>query len=453
MRQRSIAGPIVLIAIGVLFLLNNLRPDFSFWQNIGRFWPFILIGFGVLRLAEVLVGAGQGQTVMPRRGGGGGLALIIILCVIFWGAEHNHSRSIHIGNWNNGSLEIFGEQYDYPISSKGSAEGVNLVVLEGVRGNVTVTGSDDEEYSAEGHKTVRSYNKSDADEADRRSPVKFVREGNRLVLKVDENSVSADRKVSTEIDIKVPRGVSLEARGRSGDVTVSSIDGTVEVSSDRGDVRLSDIGGNTKLSVTHSGLIRVEDAKANVDLDGKGTDVQVINVGGQVTVNGSYSGTMEFKNLAKPLHFESPNTDMRVEKLPGSLTLDLSDLRANHVVGPMKFHTKSRDVHIEDFQDTMEIDITEHGDIDLSSSQTPMAKVDVHTKNGDIDLALPEKAAFDLKANTNQGDAHNEFGTAVKLEVEGRSASLKSVDGRGPTIVANADRGSISVKKSSASRD
>jgi DUF4097 and DUF4098 domain-containing protein YvlB len=131
----------------------------------------------------------------------------------------------------------------------------------------------------------------------------------------------------------------------------------------------------------------------------------------------------------------------------------LSDLRANHVVGPMKFHTKSRDVHIEDFQDTMEIDITEHGDIDLSSSQTPMAKVDVHTKNGDIDLALPEKAAFDLKANTNQGDAHNEFGTAVKLEVEGRSASLKSVDGRGPTIVANADRGSISVKKSSASRD
>jgi hypothetical protein len=77
----------------------------------------------------------------------------------------------------------------------------------------------------------------------------------------------------------------------------------------------------------------------------------------------------------------------------------------------------------------------------------------VHTKNGNIDLALPEKAAFDLRETTNQGDAHNEFGPAVKLEIFGRSASMKSVEGTGSTVVATTDRGSVSVKKSSASRD
>ena len=458
MRQRSLAGPVILIGLGVLFLLNNLKPDFSFWANLSRYWPFLLITFGVLRLAEVLVDAGRGNPVTTRpRGGGGGLGLIIFLCVIFWAAEHNHSTPVHLGifnnNWNNGSLEIFGEQFDYPLTGKGDASGVTLVVLEGLRGNVTVTGSDGDDYSAEGRKTIRAYKKSEADESDRRSEVKFEREGNQLLVKMDESRVSSDRKISTELDLRVPRGVSIESRGHSGDVTVSSITGTVDVSTDRGDVRLNEISGNVKLAIAHSGLIRVMDSKGNIDLDGKGSDIQMENVGGEVTVNGSYSGTMDFKNLDKTLRFQSPQTEMRVEKLPGSLTLDLGDLRATNVVGPMRLHTKSKDIHIEEFTDAMDVDVSDRGDIELSTSKKPLGKIDVHTKNGNIDLGLPENAAFDLRATTNQGDAHNEYGTAVKVEISGRSASMRSADGSGPSVVATTDRGSVSVKKSSAARE
>lgn len=39
-------GPIILIALGVLFLLNNFNW-FPFYR-IGRFWPLILIGVGIL---------------------------------------------------------------------------------------------------------------------------------------------------------------------------------------------------------------------------------------------------------------------------------------------------------------------------------------------------------------------------------------------------------------------
>jgi DUF4097 and DUF4098 domain-containing protein YvlB len=457
MRQRSLAGPVILIGLGILFLLNNLHPDFSFWSNFARFWPFLLIIFGVLRLAEVLVDAGRGTPVVPRqRGGSGGLGLVILLCVVFWAVARNHGSPLRFGpgnNWNTGGLEFFGEQFDYPISSKGDAAGVTILVLDGLRGNITVTGDDADEYSAEGRKTVRAYGKSEADDADKRSEVKFIRDGNQLLVKMDDSRVSSNRKVSTELDIRVPHRVSVEARGRSGDVTMSSILGTVDISTDRGDVRLNDIGGNTKLSVAHSGLIRVVDSKGNVDLDGKGSDIQMENVEGEATVNGSYSGTMEFKKLGKPLHFQSPNTDMRLERLPGSLTLDLGDLRANDVVGPMRFHSKSRDIHIEEYTDELDLDLSDRGDIDVSTSKTPLGKVDLHTKNGNIDLALPERAAFDLRAATNQGDAHNEFGSAVKLEIYGRSASLKSVEGKGPTVIANADRGSISIKKSSSPKD
>ncbi len=300
---------------------------------------------------------------------------------------------------------------------------------------------------------MRAYGKSEADQADSRNAVKFVRDGNQLLVKMDESRGSNDRRISAEIDLKVPKRVSLEARGRSGDVTVSSISGGVSVSTDRGDVRLSDIGGNAKLTVAHSGLIRVTDSKGNVELEGRGSDVQMENIGGEAIVNGSYSGTLEFKKLDKSLHFESPQSDMRLERLPGTLKLDLGELRVNDVVGPMRFRTKSRDVHIEEYTDALDLDVTDRGDIDVTTTKVPLGKVEVHTKNGNVDLALPETAAFDLRATTNQGEAHNEFGAPIKLEIFGRSASLKSVNGKGAAIVVNVERGTISIKKSVGAKD
>ena len=46
-------GPIMLIVIGVLFLLNNLFPEeFRF----GRMWPVILIVIGLAKVFEYLQG-------------------------------------------------------------------------------------------------------------------------------------------------------------------------------------------------------------------------------------------------------------------------------------------------------------------------------------------------------------------------------------------------------------
>ena len=41
-------GPLILIVLGVLFLLSNIFPQFSF----GRLWPVILIVIGVVKIVE-----------------------------------------------------------------------------------------------------------------------------------------------------------------------------------------------------------------------------------------------------------------------------------------------------------------------------------------------------------------------------------------------------------------
>jgi hypothetical protein len=46
--HRPIAWPVILIALGVLFLLNNLALlSISFWRTLWRFWPIILVLIGI----------------------------------------------------------------------------------------------------------------------------------------------------------------------------------------------------------------------------------------------------------------------------------------------------------------------------------------------------------------------------------------------------------------------
>jgi hypothetical protein len=94
----------------------------------------------------------------------------------------------------------------------------------------------------------------------------------------------------------------------------------------------------------------------------------------------------------------------------------------------------------------MDVDV-DRGDVDLSTNKLPLAKIDVHSRNGNVELALPEKAVFDLRATTNQGEVHNDFGSAVRASTEGRSATLRSVEGHGPTVTLMTNRGELTVRK------
>ena len=51
-------GPIILIVLGILFLLNNIYPDVF---RFSRMWPVILIVIGFVKIAEYILGRGQGK--------------------------------------------------------------------------------------------------------------------------------------------------------------------------------------------------------------------------------------------------------------------------------------------------------------------------------------------------------------------------------------------------------
>ena len=88
MRPRSITGPIILVLIGIVFLLNNLGTNFGFWSLFSDYWPVLLIIVGVIGLAEVLFHTSRGSTPPSRPMGGAGLWIfVVVLIVIFTSAQ------------------------------------------------------------------------------------------------------------------------------------------------------------------------------------------------------------------------------------------------------------------------------------------------------------------------------------------------------------------------------
>ena len=442
MRRRSLAAPILLVLIGIVFLVYNLRPDIALFDVLSMYWPFLLIAWGLLRLVEVLVDYSRGS--IQRRGfSGGEVVLIVFICLIGWGAFAAHQHGVHF----RPAWEAFGEHYDYNVDQEQPAATARRVVFENNRGNLHIVGAAGATtVKVTGHKSVQAPNQGDADRANSSTPLEIVAQGDQIMVRTNQDHNPGNGRVTEDLEITIPSKMSVEIHGNTGDYDISEIDGGVEVQSDHSDVRLSKIAGNARVEAGRSDLVRAVDLQGNLDVQGKGSDIELENISGQVTINGSYSGSLEFKNLAKPLHFESPNTDLQVAALPGQITMDLGELTGNNLVGPVHLVTKSKDVKIDDFTGSLELE-TERGDIELQPNHTPLPKIEARSRTGQITLVLPDKAAFQLVASTDHGDAVNDFGPAIQKETDGNSASLKGRVGDGPSLHLVTERGTVSVRK------
>jgi hypothetical protein len=445
-RGRSIVGPFVLIALGAIFLLNNVRPDLKLFSLFAKYWPFLLIGLGVLRLLEVLAYA-AGSKPLPMRGfSAGEILLIILLCIV--GTAVFHFRRPW-GPFRIGprTMEIFGEAFDYPASQEKAIAENSRILFDNVRGNVRVNGGDAAEIKITGHKTIRAYNKADADAVNDQSPLEVIVQGDRVIVRTNQERVTDEHKMSTDLEVTVPRGASVEGRGRYGDFDITDITGGVQIASDNAGVRLNKIGGNAKVDVKRSDIVRVVDVKGMVEVLGRGGDLELENIDGPVTVNGAFAGNLEFKNLSKPFHFESRNTDLRVERVPGRISMDLAALTGVNLVGPITLTSKSRDLKLEEFTQSVNLDL-ERGDVELRPHNVPLAKIEARIRNvGNIELVLPGQAKFELSASTDKGEVRNDYGSSVKVDTEGRSSTMRMSEGGGPPIQVSTARGTLTVRK------
>ncbi|HBY63973.1 MAG TPA: hypothetical protein DEH78_29470 [Solibacterales bacterium] len=451
MKRSSLVAPMLLILIGGLFLFNNLRPDLPLLEMLGRYWPFLLIGWGFLRLVEITYWFSQ-RRPLPLSGiSGGEWTLVVLIALVGGGIFFAHNTSWPRGSIGIRGIEVFGESYDYPISADKPGVGkAPRVVIENLRGNVRIVGAGGEDVRLTGRKTVRAFDNAAADKANDQTPLEVTTpSANVVLIRTNQERSGGDQRISADLEITVPKGATIEARARYGDFDISDLEGAVDISSDNAGVRLQNIGGGVRLDLRKSDVVRAIKVKGNVELRARGQDIQLEDIEGQVTISGSYSGDLELRRLAKPVKYEGAYTEFRIERLPGEFRMGIGDITGSNLVGPVRINAnRSKDIELNDFTEAMEITV-DRGDVHLRPGKNALGRMSVRTRSGDLELALPEKARFDLVASTRRGSVDNEYGAPIQSEGErDRGGTLTGKSGSGPELRLDTDRGNVVVRKS-----
>jgi Putative adhesin/Domain of unknown function (DUF5668) len=449
MRRGSVIGPLILIGLGVLFLLRNLFPEVPLVDLISRYWPFLLIAWGFVRLVEILFWAIT-EKPLPRNGiSGGEWTLIIVICIVggTMYAAHNAPAWFPTRNaWRRVVLPM-GESYDFTFAPVQKPCAKNCrVVIESFRGNAKITGSADaSNVQASGQETIRSFQQSEADGANKQTPLELIQEGDQIIVRTNQDKASDRVQPSADLDITVPAGSSIEAHGRYGDFDIQGVNGNVNIASDNAGVRLENLGGSAEIDTRASDLIRAVDVKGGLTLKGRGEDLELQNIGGPVLVNAIYVGDIQLNNLAQPLRWDDTINSFGFEKLPGQVRMSRGDFTGNNILGPVRLRLRSSDVQLSEFTQSLDLAVF-RGDIDLRPGKS-VPRMDVNTRSGDIELALPAGAKFDLRATTDHGDASNEYGDPLHQESSDRGAAITGGTGGGPQLRLETGRGSITVRK------
>jgi DUF4097 and DUF4098 domain-containing protein YvlB len=446
-QRRSVAGPVVLILLGVVLLLTTmhvLRPQ-PLLHWFGTYWPALIILWGVIKLVEYQ--QAQREGVRPSGIGAGGVLLLFFL-IVFGLTATQASRfnwdeiRDHV-NFGDEDFQLFGHNYSYDDQlQQDFPAGASLRIVND-HGAVNVTVSDDKQIRVLAHKRINADSQQEADKLNPGTKPQITSGDHGIILNANTQG-AGDHSVATDLDVSVPRNAPLVISSRRGDVSVLGRDGDVEVNSQHGDVVTSDINGKVSLNLSH-GTARVSNVSSDVSVQGRADDVSLQDVKGAARLNGEFD-TIKLSKIGNAVSFKSDRTDLEFSKLSGDLDMDSGDMRANDLMGPFRLQTRSKDVRLTGLSGDVRME-NENGAIEIRMNK--LGNMQVSNRNSDIQIYLPDKAGFQVDARSRGGEIESDF-DALKIDSGNDQATASgTIGGGGPRLVISNEHGGIELRKGS----
>jgi hypothetical protein len=440
-KQRSLAGPIVLIVIGSVFLLRNLGYPIPILQWFAEYWPVLLILWGVIKLIEHMAARSAGR---PAPGiGAGGYFLLFFL--IMFGLAASQARRV---DWEGvrGGIEIddefisfFGKRYEYSDTLQQEFPAGARLHVSNERGGVKVLAAEGDSIRVVVRKRIFASSEREAERLNREVTPGIVAEGGTVRVQAERN-----RGATVDLEIHAPHGAALEVMAVRGAVEVNGREGDVKVHASRGSVTVEEVIGSANVHLRR-GNFTARNVTGDVTIEGRVTDASLRDVGGEARLLGDFFGEIDILHVGKLVSFRSSRTDMEFARLDGQIRMAGSRFVARSLEGPGRLVTRSKEIVIEEFTGDLVVE-NSNGGVRLQPTGA-VGNIRVENRRGDIELMLPAKAAFQLDARVRQGDIRSDF-PEVKVESDGREARATGTVGGGKAKVqADSDRGRIEIRR------
>lgn len=437
-RRGSIFWALTLIAIGVLFLYQNFNPSVHPWHLIAKYWPVLIIFWGISKLIDYFQARAHPESVVHPLFSAGEVILLIILLIMGTAVSKIFLRSS--GEWpavlgmtDQQFAELFFNSYTFTQKVTQETKGSPHILIVNRRGNVNIHGTGQPEIGAVIQKTIWAENESAARKIADRLKFQFTETDGQYELGSNLDSLPhSGHTIRLDMSFRVPKATLTDVTDDNGDIVVSNLKGNQTLTTRHGDVHANNIEGVLRIHKS-TGATSVHKINGNVEIEGRGGDIAVRNVTGSVTVEGGFTGSTRFENIAQTLRYNSSRTNLNVQKLTGNLSMDMGDLQANGVGGPFDLATRDKDISLENFKYNVKI-VNSNGDVHLRSAIPPTHPIQVTLKRGNITLALPPTSSFIINALSNNGDVSSDF-PGLKVSKQPPSPSINGAYGKGGPLI------------------
>ena len=443
-RRHSLFAPILLVAIGVIFLLINVGViagrNFFWWFS--KYWPLVLILWGVVKFAEYLLARRRNESA-PGIGAGGVLLLIFVVVTgIAFSAASRATWNVNVDpeeDWND-PFGFFGTRYEFNANFDQPIRSGDQIKIYAVRGDITIKPSPDDQAHAVVHKYVRSRTQDEANQFNNNTPLAFQQQGNLWVLNMNSSAYEQGR---VDIDLQLPPKYSVSVADQRGDIHIQQMQSDISVDTGRGDIIAEQIKGNAGLRV-HRGDVTAHDIAGNLTVDGDVSDTEISDVAGTLSFTGSYRGDIDLTHIKNQVRFKSIRTDLQLARLDGELRMDRGDFHGTSVTGPLVLRTDAMNIQVEQITGDVRIE-NRRGDIDVKA-QAPLGNLDIYTTGGEISLGLPEKPGFQVDAASDGGEIQSDYNLNVNNERHNATATGTVGDGK-VQVKLRTNRGTIQIHK------
>jgi DUF4097 and DUF4098 domain-containing protein YvlB len=431
LRRGSIVGPILIIAIGVIFLLVQLGklPSYMVWAWFAHWWPLLLIGIGVVVLIEWGVdqsfGRDSGQPYVRRSLGGGVVTLLVLLIVagVVSNGVHSGLHDDHPffgGNFNQEEIDQFlGDKHDSEQTLEQPFAGEGTLQIDNPRGDVTISGtSDDNQIHVSVHKEI--YSRSDSDAASKAQQLSPNVERSGSITHLSLPALEGGR---ADLVITVPSVSSNTVVANHGDVHITGTRGSVNITANHGDVELSAIRGAITTHIQNTGSdFSAHSVTGPVTLEGRGGSITLSDIDGPVSVQGDFFGDTHVEHVRGTFHFHTSRTDFQLARLDGQIDISSDeDLTADQMVGPVVLTTRNRNITLD--RVAGDVSVTDkNGKVDVTAAP-PLGNISVENRSGEVTVTLPEQSGFNVQAETTEGDIENDFALPVAVMNNRKSIS------------------------------
>lgn len=446
-RRRSIFSGLVLILIGTLFLLHNQYGGFGIGELFRRWWPLLLILWGLAKLYDRMAAHRSGEAA-PRTVTGGEVMLIVIVLSLAglvglkeWADRHGERNLVVFGPWEGNRYT-----FDEDVAPKDVAANSRITV-QTARGDVVVRTGDAPQIRVAAKKYARGWGEREAQRICDRVSVKITQTADGYEVR-PEGLENAPGGAGVDLEVTVPGDARVTIRNDRGGVQAVGAGGDLSIDAQSGDVEVR--GARADVSVEmRRGDVRVSDAKGNVKLAGRGGEIEVRNVAGSLAVDGEFFGPIRAEKVAKGVRFVSQRTNMTLTQLSGRFETGSGNLEITDSTGNLTLKTRAYDISLENVSGRIQVQ-NRDAKVELRFSQPPIEDVEVINESAGISLTLPSRSSFEIHADSRSGEIDSEFSESTLKKTtddQGNSKLDGRIGGRGPQIRLKTSYGSIEVHK------